>query len=404
MVLSASADNTIRSRTLAFERQIAGHTAPVNSVAIVPPQGTRVASGSDDGTLRVWELSNGAQAAGLGHGAPVKSIAVSSAGTRYLTGGENNVAILWNATNNQQIAQLKGDKRLARRVYQLEADDAEAKAAPNAATAAVPASEKALTERTDVQKKATETKAAAEKKAADMAAEAKTKVDAKAVTDKTFADADAAAKLAVEEKTNADKLVTDADATQKAAVQKQAQAVEALNKDPNNDGLKQAKADADAALVKANDELKKAQEVKTAAEKKVADTAAALKTAQDAKTAADKAATDAQTNAKKAEDEKNAALKALDQADKGVKEATDNVAKAKADLELRTAQQKTAEMVLAEGWRKASKRKSRFARWPSLATAKSAPSERTPGRWRRSIPKRVSRWRFSTPTLRPCAR
>jgi WD40 repeat protein len=348
-IISSSADKTVVSAPLAFERQLAGHGGPVNAVAIVPPQGARVASGSEDGTVRLWDLANGNQAASLAQGAAVTSLAVSSTGTRILSGGVNNTAILWNAANNQQVVQLKGDKRLARRVYHLEADEAEAKATLNAATAAVPAAEKSLGERTEAQKKATEAKAAAEKKATEMAADAKAKADAKVVTDKAFADADAAAKVAVEEKTKADKALTDSDAAQKAAVQKQAQAQEALNKDANNEDLKKAKADADTALAKANEELKKAQDAKAAADKKMADTAAALKTAQDAKTAADKAATDAQANAKKADDEKNAAVKSLEQADKGVKEATDALAKSKVDLEQRTAQQKAAEAVLTDG-------------------------------------------------------
>lgn len=348
-LLTTGADKTVRTRNVSFERLITGHGGPVTSVAIVPPQGTRVASGSDDGTLRIWELSNGGQAAALGHGAPVTSIAVNAAGTRYLSGGTNNMAILWNAANNQQVAQLKGDKRTTRRVYHLQADDAEAKAELAAATAAVPAAEKAVTERTEAQKKATEAKAAAEKKATDMAADLKTKTDAKAVTDKTFADADAAAKVAVDEKTKADKALTDADAAQKASAQKQTQATEALNKDQNNDGLKKAKADADAAVVKANDDLKKAQDAKAAADKKMTDTAAALKTAQDAKTAADKAAMDSQTNAKKADDEKGSATKALEQADKAVKEATETVTRSKAELEQKTAASKAAEAVLADG-------------------------------------------------------
>ena len=346
---STSGDKTLRTRGPAFERQIVGHGAPVTSVALVPPQGARVASGSEDGTLRIWDLANGNQVASLAHGAPVTSIAVAPAGNRYVSGGANNVAILWDAANNQQVAQLKGDKRLGRRVYHLEADDNEAKATLTAATAAVPASEKTLTERTEAQKKAVEAKAAAEKKSVDMATEAKTKTDAKVVADKTFADADAAAKLAVEEKTKADKGVTDADAAQKAAVQAQTKAAEELNKDPNNEGLKKAKADADTAVNKANEDLKKAQEVKTAAEKKMADTAAALKTATDAKTAADKAAADAQANAKKADDEKASAIKASEQADKGVKEATDGVAKAKVDLETSTARQKQSEAALVDG-------------------------------------------------------
>lgn len=351
-LIAGCADNQIRvflAPALTLEKAIMGHGGPVTSVAVVLPQGTRIASGSEDGTLRIWELANGQQVASLAQGGPVTAIAVSPTGTRYASAGANQLAILWDAANNQQVAQMKGDKRAARTVYHLEADDNEAKATLSAATNAVPAAEKSLTERTEAQKKATEAKAAAEKKVADTAAEAKAKVDAKAVADKAFTEADALAKAAVEEKAKAEKAVTDADAGQKAAVAAQAKANDELNKDPNNDALKKAKADADAAVVKAGEGLKAAQDAKAAAEKKVTDTAAALKAAQDAKTAADKAATDAQANAKKAEDEKNSSVKALEQADKAIREGTEAVAKAKVDLEKSTAAQKVTEAALAAG-------------------------------------------------------
>src|SRR6185436_7114635 len=142
LFISSGADKAIRSFSLAFEKQIAGHGGPVTSIAFVPPNSARILSGSDDGTVRVWDLAAGNQVAALGHGGPVTSIAVSSDGQRYASGSANNTAKLWNAGNNQQIAEMKGDLRKQKIVADLTADEAEAKAAVSVAMNAIPAAEK----------------------------------------------------------------------------------------------------------------------------------------------------------------------------------------------------------------------------------------------------------------------
>lgn len=229
--ITSSADKTIRSFALTFERPIPGHGGPVTAVAVIPPQGGRILSGSDDGTVRIWELSNGSQVAALAQGGPVTSIAVSPDGQRFASVGANNIARLWNAANNQQIVEMKGELRANRLVANLSADDAEAKAAVTLAMNAVPAAEKTLAERTEAQKKATEAKAAAEKTAAEMAEKVKVaqaaydaakkaaddkKDDAnlqKAAADaqKALTDAQAAAKKADDDKAVATKALEQAD-------------------------------------------------------------------------------------------------------------------------------------------------------------------------------------------------
>lgn len=158
-------------------------------------------------------------------------------------------------------------------------------------------------------KQAADAKAVADKKAVDTAAAAKAAADAKAVADKLAFDTAAAAKTAADEKAVADKGVVDADAANKAAVDKQAKAVEALDKDANNEGLKKAKADADAEVAKAAEVLQKAKDAKVAADKKAADAAEVAKKAAEAKVVSDKAAADSDVLAKKAVEEKAAADK-----------------------------------------------------------------------------------------------
>ncbi len=203
---------------------------------------------------------------------------------------------------------------------------------PEAAAAAVKAKEvadKTAVDAAEAAKKGAEAKVAADKKAVDTAAEAKKAADAKVVADKLAVDTAAAAKTAADEKAVADKAVVDADAANKTALDAQAKAVEALNKDPNNDGLKKAKADADAAAVKTADALKKAQDAKVAADKKGADTAEAAKKAADAKVVSDKLAVDTDAVAKKAVEERTAADKVAADTDAANKAAV--AAKAAAD-------------------------------------------------------------------------
>jgi len=203
---------------------------------------------------------------------------------------------------------------------------------PEAAAAAAQekeAADKLAVEKAEVAKKGAEAKVVADKKATDTAAEAKKAADAKVVADKLVVDTAAAAKAAADAKVVSDKGAVDAEAAHKAALDAQAKATEALNKDANNDGLKKAKADADAAVVKAAEGLKKAQEAKAANDKKATETAEVAKKAADAKVVSDKAAVDTDAAAKKAAEEKVAADKVAAETDAASKAAA--AAKAAAD-------------------------------------------------------------------------
>lgn len=203
---------------------------------------------------------------------------------------------------------------------------------PEAAAAAAKEKEvadKTATEKAELAKKGADGKVAADKKATDTAAEAKKAADAKVAADKLATDTAAAAKAAADAKVVTDKGVVDAEAAHKAALDAQAKAAEALNKDANNEGLKKAKADADANVAKAAEALKKAQEAKAVADKKATDTAEESKKAADAKVVADKAAVDTDTAAKKAAEEKVAADKLAVETDAASKAAV--AAKAAAD-------------------------------------------------------------------------
>jgi hypothetical protein len=106
----------------------------------------------------------------------------------------------------------------------------------------------------------------------------------KAVTDNETARRGAAAQLSA-----LDKAVTTAAEALKVATEKAEAAKKALDGDANNEALKKAKADADAALAKATEESNKAVAAKAAGDKKVADLTAAIAAAI---TARDQAARD----------------------------------------------------------------------------------------------------------------
>ncbi|MEP3334028.1 hypothetical protein [Sedimentitalea sp.] len=74
--------------------RLEGHRSWVRSVAF-SPDATLLATGSDDGTARLWNLSTGAEVARLeGHGDGVRSVAFSTDGTLLATGSADGTAWL----------------------------------------------------------------------------------------------------------------------------------------------------------------------------------------------------------------------------------------------------------------------------------------------------------------------
>ena len=71
-----------------------------------PPDGTRVASGSFDTTIRIWDAQTGHVVAGLfkGHTDGVISVAFSPDGTQVASGSEDKTIYIWDAQTGQVIA------------------------------------------------------------------------------------------------------------------------------------------------------------------------------------------------------------------------------------------------------------------------------------------------------------
>ncbi|MEV4510133.1 pentapeptide repeat-containing protein [Dactylosporangium sp. NPDC049525] len=95
-----------RLRNTATPWVASGHVSPVNAVAW-SPDGTRLASGSGDYSVRVWGAVTGAERLQLvGHTDWVRSVAWSPDGTRLASGGDDGSVRVWDAVTGAERLQL----------------------------------------------------------------------------------------------------------------------------------------------------------------------------------------------------------------------------------------------------------------------------------------------------------
>jgi WD domain, G-beta repeat len=110
-IVTGSEDNTARvwdAKTFAELGRLAGHTGAVYSVAF-SPDGARIVTGSADNTARVWDAKTFAELGRLKrHTGAVWSVAFSPDGARIVTGAADNTARVWDANTFAELGRLTG--------------------------------------------------------------------------------------------------------------------------------------------------------------------------------------------------------------------------------------------------------------------------------------------------------
>ena len=97
-IISGSEDNTIKiwdANTGECLKTLEGHSNYVNSVAF-SPDGTKIISGSNDDTIKIWDANTGECLKTLeGHSDNVRSVAYSPDGTKIISGSYDNTIMIW---------------------------------------------------------------------------------------------------------------------------------------------------------------------------------------------------------------------------------------------------------------------------------------------------------------------
>ncbi len=97
-------------------RLLEGHTDWVRGIAW-SADGARLASGSDDATVRIWDAASGTEIAQLrGHSQRVRSVAWSPSGDQLISGGNDGTLLLWDVGSGSQLASQPGGSNVIWRV------------------------------------------------------------------------------------------------------------------------------------------------------------------------------------------------------------------------------------------------------------------------------------------------
>lgn len=109
--LTASQDQTAKEWSLREDRELRtyreGHSLQPTSASF-SPNGRTLYTAAFDNTIREWSVETGAELSHWVGGGRFAALALSPDGTRLLTGGLQNAAILWDLKTRQPIHQLDG--------------------------------------------------------------------------------------------------------------------------------------------------------------------------------------------------------------------------------------------------------------------------------------------------------
>jgi eukaryotic-like serine/threonine-protein kinase len=111
-IASGSADKTVQVWDAATGDHVvicSGHNAEVKAVAWSPRDGQRIVSGSLDTTVQVWNATTGSSILTYrGHSQGVRSVAWSPDGTRIASASEDKTVQVWNASTGSTILTYRG--------------------------------------------------------------------------------------------------------------------------------------------------------------------------------------------------------------------------------------------------------------------------------------------------------
>ena len=98
----------LRKEWDACEQVLLGHSDDVNSIAFFP-DGRHVVSGSEDSTIRIWNVATGESEAELkGHSGGVRTVAISPDGSCVVSGSVDYTLRIWNMVTYESEVELKG--------------------------------------------------------------------------------------------------------------------------------------------------------------------------------------------------------------------------------------------------------------------------------------------------------
>jgi len=296
-------------------KELKGHSAKIS--ALVPVgTGKQILSGSDDGSLRLWNAEGGKEERKMDHGAPVTDIAVQADGKRWVSAG-GTVAKVWKSNGELQTT-LKGERRAQEAQVGAELTVAFGKEQIAYFKATAAENEKLLAVESDNVKKASDRLNTLTKEAGPKQEAAKKAAQTKAELDKTAGEIATELKKTAAAREAAEKAVPEAKKTAKAAADKAvaakaeatkaAQALTAAQKALTPDAPKEELTRNVETAKKAVDAANAAQ---VAAEKAAADADLTAKAAQDAVASATKSATELADRQKDLDTKLKAAEKAV---------------------------------------------------------------------------------------------
>ena len=118
-VASGSTDQTVKIWDSATGKELLalkGHAHTVSSVAF-SPDGKRVASGSDDQTVKIWDSATGKELLALkGHASVVRGVTFSPNGQRLASGSDDQTVKIWDSAAGTELLALKGHAGAVRSV------------------------------------------------------------------------------------------------------------------------------------------------------------------------------------------------------------------------------------------------------------------------------------------------